>query len=211
MQFLFDNITASLVGMTVILILSSMQMRAVQQRVTSTARTTVQSQARQMTAWLEQDLEGIGRNMKSSDIAFENPEKETDKKWLTTEFIFDRIRNGNRVKTRYRVEPTGEFRTVYTGDGDEDIELYRFIREEKVVGTGGGWTENGGGMSSIEYFDVDLLDENAEPVSNPENNEEEVRSVRIRFSLIAPYQTEGATFPVTRTNVVIAPYPLSGS
>lgn len=215
MPFLFDNLTATIIAMTVLLILASMQMRATQQRVAQASQDAVQGQARGLTNWLEEDLARIGKNMSDDEIAFEAPVENSDEKWLTEKFVFEREKIGasgtiKTVKTRYLVEPTGSSREIYTGGTTETVELYRLTREKKVVGETS-WEVTGGSASALEYFDVDLLDRNAEPVSNPVSNESAVRSVRVRFSLVAPYQNEELTFPASRTNVVVARYPLGGS
>jgi hypothetical protein len=214
MPFLFDNLTATVIAMTVLLILASMQMRATQQRVAQASRDVAQSQAAQLTSWLEEDLGQIGKNMSGDDTAFEAP-VDSDQKWLTEEFVFEYEEFSSTgtidtVRVRYRVESTGSSREIYFGDSTETVDLYRLTREKKVVGETG-WQEKGGSVPALEYFDVDLLDRNAEPVSNPVSNENAVRSVRVRFSLVAPYQNEELALPASRTNVVIARYPLAGS
>jgi hypothetical protein len=214
MPFLFDNLTATVIAMTVLLILASMQMRATQQRVAQASRDVAQSQAAQLTSWLEEDLGRIGKNMSGDEIAFEAP-VDSDQKWLTEEFVFEYEEFSSTgaidtVRVRYRVESTGSSREIYFGDSTETVDLYRLTREKKVVGETG-WQEKGGSVPALEYFDVDLLDRNAEPVSNPVSNENAVRSVRVRFSLVAPYQNEELALPASRTNVVIARYPLAGS
>jgi hypothetical protein len=214
MQLLFDNLSASIIAMTVLLIFASMQMRVTQQRVAQVSQNTVQSQAAQLTSWLEEDLGRIGKNMSGDETAFEAP-VDSDQEWLTEEFVFeyeeiDSTGVIDTVRVRYRVESTGSSREIYTGGTTETVDLYRLTREKKVVGETG-WQERGGSAPALEYFDVDLLDRNAEPVSNPVSNENAVRSVRVRFSLVAPYQNEELAFPASRTNVVIARYPLAGS
>lgn len=213
MQFLFDNLTASVIAGTVLLILASMQMRATQQRVAQTSQDIVQRQAGQLTTWLEEDLGQIGKNMSDDETAFEAP-VHSDEEWLTEEFVFeheefDSTGAVDTVRVRYLVESTGASREIYTGGTTETIELYQLTREKKVVGETG-WQAKGGSGPALEYFDVDLLDRNAEPVSNPVSNEGAVRSVRVRFSLVAPYQNEELAFPASRTNVVVARYPLAG-
>ncbi|WP_259061105.1 hypothetical protein [Salinibacter ruber] len=48
--------------------------------------------------------------------------------------------------------------------------------------------------SSLGYFQIDLLDKDASPVSNPNGNADQVHSVRVRFSVVSPFQN-AQTFP----------------
>ena len=211
MQFLFDNLTATVIAMTVLLILASMQMRATRQQVAQTSQNIVQRQAGQLTTWLEEDLGRIGRNMSDDEVAFEKLEDSDQQKWITEEFVFEHEEtDGTVVRVRYLVESTGSSREIDMGGTTKSVELYQLTREKKVVGETG-WQAKGGSIPALEYFDVDLLDRNAEPVSDPVSNEDDVRSVRVRFSLVAPYQNEELAVPASRTNVVIARYPLGDS
>ncbi|PSQ81178.1 MAG: hypothetical protein BRD41_03355 [Bacteroidetes bacterium QS_1_63_11] len=214
MQFLFDNLTATVIAMTVLLILASMQMRATRQQVAQTSQDIVQRQAGQLTTWLEKDLGQIGKNMSDDETAFEEP-VDSGQKWLTEKFVFeheeiDSTGTVDTVRVRYLIESTGSSREIDMGGTTKSVELYQLTREKKVVGETG-WQAKGGSIPALEYFDVDLLDRNAEPVSDPVSNEDDVRSVRVRFSLVAPYQNEELAVPVSRTNVVIARYPLGDS
>jgi hypothetical protein len=213
MPFIFDNLTATVIAMTVILILSSIQMRSTRQQVAQTSSQIVQDRSRQITEWVEEDLNRIGQNMTQSEVAFEDPKE--NKKWLTERFVFDRkvIQTDgsiDRIKTRYQVNSTGNTREIYVDGETKAVELYELVRQTKVVGGSGGWTDKGG-VSALEYFDVDLLDQNAEPVLDPVANEASIRSVRIRFSVLAPFQNSEMSFPASRTNVVVGRYPLGDS
>ncbi|PSQ72000.1 MAG: hypothetical protein BRD31_02090 [Bacteroidetes bacterium QH_2_64_26] len=211
MQFLFDNLTATVIAMTVLLILASMQMRATRQQVAQTSQNIVQRQAGQLTTWLEEDLGRIGKNMSDDEVAFEKLEDSDQQKWITEEFVFEHEEtDGTVVRVRYLVESTGSSREIDMGGTTKSVELYQLTREKKVVGETN-WQVKGGSIPALEYFDVDLLDRNAEPVSDPFSNPDDVRSVRVRFSLVAPYQNEELAVPASRTNVVIARYPLGDS
>jgi hypothetical protein len=153
--------------------------------------------------------------MSDDETAFEAPVNSDDEEWLTKEFVFEHEEFNSTgtvdtVQVQYLVESTGSSREINMGGTTESVELYQLTRKKKVVGESE-WQAKGGSIPALEYFDVDLLDRNAEPVSNPGSNESDVRSVRVRFSLVAPYQNEGLAIPASRTNVVIARYPLAGS
>jgi hypothetical protein len=209
MQFLFDNLTATVIAMTVLLILASMQMRATQQRVAQTSQNIIRDQAGQLTTWLEEDLGQIGKNMNDDETAFEEPVN-SGQKWITEKFVFEHEEtDGTVVRVRYLVESTGSSREIDMGGTTKSVELYQLTREKKVGG--GGWQAKGGSIPALEYFDVDLLDRNADTLSAPVAHEDSVRSVRVRFSLVAPYRNKELAVPASRTNVVIARYPLGGS
>lgn len=216
MPFIFDNLTATVIAMTVIMILSSIQMRATRQRVAQTSQQMVQQRSRTAADWIEEDLGRIGENMTSDQEALEVPEPYYDdpsndsEQWLTKEFVFrrDSIAAGGdiwRIEVRYRVTSSG----TASIDGQEKS-VYRVTRERRRKNLGSGSWSNwgkGGGVESIEYFDVDLLDPNAQETTTLS----EVRSVRIRFSVVAPFQNEQIAFPASRANVVVVPYPLADS
>ncbi|MFB6272764.1 MAG: hypothetical protein ABEL51_07725 [Salinibacter sp.] len=216
MPLIFDNLTATVIAMTVLLILSSIQLRATEQQVAQTSQQIVQQRARVATAWLEEDLGRIGENMTSDQEAVEQPEPYFDnpesdaKRWLTERFVFQRdsiASGGNiwRIEVRYRIDKQG---TVSIGG--EEKPVYHLTRERRRRSLGsGGWSDwtKGGEINSLEYFDVDLLDRNAQVTSNLN----EVQSVRIRFSVVAPFQNEELAFPASRANVVVARYPLADS
>ena len=70
MWFLNDNLIASLVSGTVILILFTIQMRATNMSVSESARNQALSQAETFATWLEEDLEAAGRNRGDSEPVF---------------------------------------------------------------------------------------------------------------------------------------------
>ena len=92
----------------------------------------------------------------------------------------------------------------------EEIPIYRLIRKRRQKELdGGSWSKwaQSGRIESLEYFDVDLLDRNAQVTTTLS----QVQSVRIRFSVVAPFQNEEMAFPASRTNVVVARFPLADS
>ena len=211
MPFIFDNLTASVIAATVVLILSSIQMRATQQRVAQTSQRIVQQRSRVATEWLEEDLERIGQNRTSGQDALDEPESYDSEEWLTEKFVFrrDSVATGGgiwRIEVWYKVESQG----TMSVEGEE-TPIYRLVRKRRQKELdGGSWSESdwvqNGRIESLEYFDVDLLDRNAQDI-----NPGQVQSVRIRFSVVAPFQNEEMAFPASRTNVVVARFPLADS
>ena len=216
MPLIFDNLTASVIAATVVLILSSIQMRTTQQRVAQTSQRIVQQRSRVATEWLEEDLERIGQNMTSGQDALEEPEPYHDdpendsEEWLTEKFVFrrDSVATGEgiwRIEVRYKVESQG----TMSVEGEE-TPIYRLVRKRRQKELdGGSWSDwaQRGKIESLEYFDVDLLGRNAQVTTTLS----QVQSVRIRFSVVAPFQNEEMAFPASRTNVVVARFPLADS
>lgn len=204
MQFLYDNLTATVVALMTTLILLSIQARATQNNVAQVSRNRMEELTQTFATWLEKDLERMGENFEESErVPFENPmyteaDGGTD---ITTQFTFYRDSTTSsddeqeyRIATRYEVNQAGT-RMV---DGTEKT-LYKLTRTRRSKEMdGGGWSTwssaQGVSPSALGYFKIDLLDQDANPVSNPESNEENVHSIRIRFSVVSPFQNQ-QTFP----------------
>lgn len=204
MPFVYDNLVASLISMTVLLILTSIQTQATRNNTARTSRNAVKAQAQQFATWLEEDLSQMGKNMSVGDAAFKNPQDSTQ--WHTTQFTFkhDSLKTGGgtvQVKTRFQLKKTGT-RMV---DGTNE-QLFEVDRSQKVGS--GSWQAKGGSTTNLGYFEVNMLDENGNPMSNPSTNPGDVESIRVRFSVIAPFQTEETFLRRVRRSVVV-PYRLS--
>lgn len=206
MPFIYDNLVAGLISMMILLILTSIQTQATQNNTAKTSRNAVKTHAQQLATWMEEDLSKMGKNMAAGDAAFENPQDSTTSNWHTKQFLFkhDSLKAGGgtvQVKTRYQLERTGT-RTV---DGT-DVELFEVNRSQKVGS--GPWQVKGGSPSDLGYFEVSMLDEDGNPVSNPLANRDDVESIRVRFSVIAPFQTEETFLRRVRRSIVV-PYRLA--
>jgi len=147
--------------------------------------------------WLEEDLERMGDNMDTDEVPYDNPQTTTldDGSKLTTQFTFyrdslteDSDEDPIRIATRYEVSEVGSMIV----DGESKT-LYELTRKEQV--DGGSWSSvRGRSPSELGYFNLQLLDKNANPVSNPAGNDGSVHSVRVRFSVVSPFQNT-QTFP----------------
>ena len=211
MTLIYDNLISTVIAMTVILILASVQLRATKQDVAGTAHYVMKQSTKQLSSWLQEDLGKIGKNMSGESVpvdAMVVADDESTAEWLTKEFVFERDSietGGNRVtvKVRYDVQKTGT-RTI---EGEER-DVFQLTRERKVGSNS--WEPAGGSAAALEYFDVDMLDKNAEPVEDPvtklQNDPDIVRSVRIRFSVVPPFQNDQLPVSASRTNTVVAQY-----
>lgn len=203
MQFLYDNLTATVIALTTLLLLFSIQSRATQNNVAQTSRNVMEEYAQTFATWLEKDLQRMGENMDRDDpVPYENPQTVELENGMevTTRFIFYRDSTSSdddeeekRVSMRYDVEEAGT-RTV---DGESKT-LYKLTRKVKIEGEG--WSSvQGESTADLGYFKIDLLDKDANPVDSPKQNEDQVHSVRVRFSVVSPFQN-AQTFP-TATHV----------
>jgi len=208
MQFIYDNIVATIIATTVTMILVTIQLRAMQTNVAKTSRNIVKQEAENFASWLEDDLEDMGANIdQDEEVAYEAPVDSslTDSTSMTTAFTFYRdslANNGQdtvRVATRYRVRKKGA-REV---DGESE-DLFQLIRKQKIGG--GPWATvdvKGASVPALGYFDIDLLDRNANVVASPVSNDDQVHSTRVRFSVVAPFQNKRTTLPVTHVGSVL--------
>ena len=210
MTLIYDNLISTVIAMTVILILASVQLRATKQDVAGTAHYVMKQSTKQLSSWLQEDLGKIGKNMSGESVPVDTMvvANGDSAKWLTKEFVFERdsIESGGnrvRVKVQYDVQWTGT-RTI----GGEERDVFQLVRWRKVGSNS--WEPAGGSAATLEYFDVDMLDKNAEPVKDPvtklQTDPDTVRSVRIRFSVVPPFQNDQLPVAASRTNTVVAQY-----
>lgn len=204
MQFIYDDLTATIVAMTTMLLLFSIQSRATQDNVARTSRNMMKTQAQTFATWIEKDLQRIGKNIdqdeRKDQSPFDNPVKRQMEGGtrLTEQFTFYRDRvvgNGEtRIATRYEV-----------GKTQQDPARFQLTRKTKEVGTGtwAGATVDGESSASLGYFQIDMLDDDARPVSNPSSNLDRVHSIRVRFSVAAPFKSDESILDATHVGSVL--------
>jgi hypothetical protein len=108
------------------------------------------------------------------------------------------------VETRYLIDAV-DTREI---DGEKKS-IHQLTREWRIDDGNGNWSdwEEEGSAADLEYFEVDLLDRNGIPTDSLD----EVKSIRVRFSVAAPFQNKELSFPASRANVVVGRYRLNGS
>jgi hypothetical protein len=210
MQFIYDNLTATVVAMMTTMILLSMQAKSTKNSVAKSSRNQMEELTQTFSTWLERDLGRMGENFDDYEGApFKNPIYTTGPEGvdITSEFIFYRDSTTTsttdtteyRIATRYQVEKSGK--ADVQGEEKQMYQLTRTRRSKKVGTTN--WTnwseEKGISSSRLGYFQIDLLNKNAKEVTDPVGNEEKVHSIRTRFSVVSPYQNS-EVFP-TATHV----------
>lgn len=185
MPFIYDNLIATLISMTVLLILSSIQMEATQVGTANTSRSMVNTQAQQLAGWLEEDLSQIGRNMPGGVVPYSGPTDSTS--WHTTEFGFEYVDSSGVHKTvQYDLKKTGE--TVMIDSVEK--ELVRLQR-----------SPDGSSPARLGYFDIDLLKRDGTTTATADS----IALVRARFSVISPFQN-AKTYPRRVHRAVSVPY-----
>lgn len=200
MAFLYDNLIATAVSMTVLLLLVTIQLRATRSSTAQTARQAALGHAQTLATWMEEDLESMGRNVDGTP--FEDPtasppryatEDSPTGATLAELTFFRRTLAGDTTTVRYSVQETdsltirGKRRPVY--------ELTRWQDG----------TENGGSAGDLGYFDVQFLDRYAARVPDPVNNTGEIRAIRVHFSVVLFAQNREVTIAEVHRMVVI-PY-----
>lgn len=203
MAFIYDNLVATLIATTVVLILGAIQMEAIQTNTGRTSRNTVNTQAQQLANWLEEDLSRIGQNMPPEVDPYDGPEGPGDSDppqwsadWHTVEFSFDyRDADGDLQEVEYELVNTGNSAEI---EGQEDVPLARL---ERLKGSVSGSMTPDGRATNLGYFKVDFLNASGEPGASGGD----IELVRARFSVIAPFQNED-TIPRRARRSVVVPY-----
>lgn len=207
MIFIYDNMTAMFIAMAVFMLLVVIQFRSTEANIAQTSRNIVKERAQGFATWLEDDLERIGENIDPGqtapyEVAFENP---IDSAGVTTEFTFyrDSIQNPTttvEVAMRYEIDKVGT-RVVE----QDTMNLYQLSREQRIGS--GSWNPDGQSTASLGYFDIDMLNRDAQPIVNPraaaEANPDTVRSTRVRFSVVAPFQNDQTSLRVVHFGSVL--------
>lgn len=198
MAFLYDNLVAALVGTTVLLILMAIQMRATGEQVAQTARNAALSQTQSLATWLEEDLEAMGRNREAGEMVFTGIERTDNTASPTGEVLTDltfRYENesGDSTTITYEIQNpetqtiAGEERPIYTLERRMD----------------GGASD--GTSASLGYLDLQFIDRNATPVSDPTDNRGEIQALRVHFSVVPSYSSDRTILDEIHRMVVV-PY-----
>ncbi|WP_456424703.1 hypothetical protein [Rhodocaloribacter sp.] len=193
MIILFDNMSAALVGATVMLMLLSLQLKLSGMNLEQTSTYMVKNQASDLATWMEEDLLKLGENIdKTKEVPFTNP---IDSAGVTIDYTFSRDSldlsvtppDTIRIDTRYRLNKTGT-RIV----DHEVIDVFRLVRSVRY--DGGVWQNAGGSSSLIGFFKIEMLDRDAAPIADPvataTADPTAIHNTRIRFSMVTPFETE---------------------
>lgn len=200
MPFLYDNLIATAVSMTVLLLLVTIQLRATRSSTAQTARQVALSHAETMASWLEEDLESMGRNF--DDTPFQDPTTSPARHVtddaptgasLAELTFFRRSLAGDTTTIRYSVQETDSM----TIKGKRRP-VYQVTRRRNG-------TRDGGSAGDLGYFDIRFLGRNANPISDPVNNTEDIRAIRAQFSVVLFAQNREVTIAEVHRMIVV-PY-----
>ena len=208
MIFLYDNLTATVIGATVLMVILVSMQRLTEVQIERTATYTVKKQANEFATWMEEDLLQMRMYVPEDEypVPFQDPTYDAEDV-MTTQFIFRRDSTDytvdppaqREIHVRYDIEEVGE-RTI----SGEAISVYQLSRltcdgdgSACDPGNDAHWTTDGQSYDLLSYFRVDMLDRDAQPIANPATAETStpgtVRNSRIRFAMVTPYETERQT------------------
>lgn len=207
MWALYDNLVATAVAGTVMLMLVSIQMRATNANVAQTGRYAALNQAQTVATWVEEDLKAMGRNRDEGDP------------------IFDIVATGNRVENtnsptgtvlRTSSDPAGLTLYYESAAGTDTTLTYELVEADTRTVDGTERTVyqlrrqkngsvSGGSGAVLGYFDVHFLDRNANRVSNPAANRGAIRAIRAQFSVLPRFQNDETVLSEIHRMVVV-PY-----
>lgn len=207
MIFIYDNLIATVIAMTVVMILAAIQMDATGMRISDTSRNAAVTQAETFGVWVEEEMNKVGRNLDDDTEPIvtlsSTDEDQSPTGQNTTEFSFqyatfeEGTRNLNTVT--YTLTDTEEDRDVHVGNETVTKDLYRL--ERNLGGTAGSEDVS---PPALGYFHVQRLKENLEPASTPS----EIQFLRVKYSVVAPYQNEDTVLQEVHRTVVV-PYTLA--
>lgn len=215
MAFIYDNLIATVVSLTVLLILASIQMSATSMSVSNSSRNVAITQAETFGTWVEEELSRVGRNLEDVDEASvltvdpaetneQSPEGVNTPKFT---FQYATFEGGSPTthEVAYMLCPTDEDREVYTRDGVVTKSLFQ-LRRQKDPEEGKGPDEfcdesgsaDGVSPPALGYFYVQRLTESLDTTSS--NGKAEL--LRVKYSVIAPFQGENTVLQEVHRSVV---------
>lgn len=207
MPVLFDNLIASVVAGTVLLMLVSIQMQATNTGIANTARYAALNEAQTIATWLEEDLQAMGRNRGEGETVFDIvPDGERmQSNYSPTGTVLRRLSDSTALTFHYEGTAGNDTTITYALEeaGTRTIsDTTRTVFELRRLKNG---IQSGGSGAVLGYFDLHFTNQDAEPVPNPSANKGEIRAIRAQFSVLAPFQNEETTLPEIHRMVVV-PY-----
>jgi hypothetical protein len=199
MAFLYDNLVATLIATTVVLVLISVQMRATSANVAQVGKSAALGGAETFATWVEQDLEAMGRHISVSETVFSSPARQPNGNSPTGEvlegltFYYQKTKGGPKTSVTYDLVETD----TQTVEGEKRV-LYQLSRSKDGI-------ETGGSPVTLGYFDVRFLNRTAGEVTNPTANRSKIEAIRAHFSVVSPIQNDETKLEEVHRMVVV-PY-----
>jgi len=199
MAFLYDNLVATLIATTVVLVLISVQMRATSANVAQVGKSAALGGAETFATWVEQDLEAMGRHISVSETVFSSPVRRANANSPTGEvlegltFYYQKTKGGPKTSVTYDLVEAD----TQTVEGEKRV-LYQLSRSKDGI-------ETGGSPVTLGYFDVRFLNRTAGEVTNPTANRGKIEAIRAHFSVVSPIQNDETKLEEVHRMVVV-PY-----
>lgn len=164
MSLIFDNLSATMLAMAVMLALIGVQLRMQQANVEQVSAHAAKTKAISLGRWLEEDITSLGANFGNNLSRFEPPVVNAE--GITTEWVFysDSLLPGDqrmRHITRYRLLPVD---TVAVRGVDKTLyQLRRETASTPVVDSVAApvpeamWAEDGRSVSTLSAFKVGMI------------------------------------------------------
>lgn len=191
MSMFFDHIISIIIGMTVLAIVTLVQIRSSQHGIEQVSAHAAKVKALSFGEWIEDDIVSLGANMGQNRARFSVPDTLADGNTGYWEFYSDSLQSGGtvmRVMTRYRLILVDTLLV-----DDEPVSLYQARRETvktPVVGgtpqpvTEADWLEDGRSVATLSFFKVGLLLGNGEETLDAEKAD----FIRVRFAMVPEFE-----------------------
>lgn len=214
MWFIWDNLAATIVVVTVMLIVLTSRQRLVEANIEQLSSTIVRTQSDEFASWLEQSMLEVGQLM---DMTSENPIVSIDSTqvytmdvssddstkaytYVTDSFEYERV-----VVTDDTTDPVTtetQYRRVYLDplpapkdrrdiSGGKNVPVFNLLIQEKLE-SAASWSTVGSSPMPVTYFKVDLMggdgyrDFEDLAIADPGD----IRNIRVRFAVLTPYEID---------------------
>ncbi len=195
MWILWDNLTASIIVATVILLLLVARQRMVEVNIEQTSSLIIRTSVDSFTTWLEEDLSTMGvfvskesgqtpveEWVENSYTAYENGDT------IMVKYVERLVFNGAGNKIKYQLEDST--RREVNG---KSLVTFTFNRYETTTGVFGAHP-NGSVNVPISDFSVDFLDRSGAIVPNPAGAADSlINTTRVRFAVVTPFDVSRNT------------------
>lgn len=179
MNALLDNLTATIVAMSVLAMLGAMQFRAQEASVERTIAYSAKKQAIEFGKWLQDDIANVGAGVSFGTVSVQ--EVTSNNGGNTSLFRFRRKMNASDASP---VDVTYQLveKDTITVDGNA---VYLFELQRRVDGA-----LNGASPPTVTRFRIEMLDENGTLTAAPS----QAHQVRVSFSTAMPFSDDRNSF-----------------
>lgn len=179
MNVLLDNLTATIVAMSVLTMLAAVQYRAQEASVERTIAYSAKKQTIEFGKWLRDDIANVGAGVSFGAVSVE--ELTTNNAGNTSLFRFRRKINAADASPANVTYQLVEKDTITV----EGSAVYLYELQRRVDGA-----LNGASPPTVTRFRIEMLDGNGTPTPVPS----EARHVRVQFSTAMPFSEDRDPF-----------------